>query len=222
MRTLLCAERRLTVETLGAALALRGHHVVGLATDPARAATLAAHRHPEVCVLELAPRGAAGLATVAALVAAGCRVVVLSPRVDRATVRAVQAAGAAALVGRGERLEDLLLVLDRLAAGALHVPVNVSATGSHEPPADAEHDVLRFLTPRERETLERIADGQSTREIARSMHVEYSTARTHVQNVLTKLGVRTQLQAAALAARAGVAAPLDPADAGRRCLAAGS
>jgi DNA-binding CsgD family transcriptional regulator len=69
--------------------------------------------------------------------------------------------------------------------------------------------VLRFLTSREREALRLIAEGESTKEIAQSMHVAYSTARTHVQNVLTKLGVRSRLQAAALVARVSGAEQLD-------------
>ena len=76
-------------------------------------------------------------------------------------------------------------------------------------PRQPELVALRFLTGREREALRLIAEGESTKEIAQSMHVAYSTARTHVQNVLTKLGVRSRLQAAALVAGAGVTEQLD-------------
>lgn len=54
------------------------------------------------------------------------------------------------------------------------------------------------LTVREREVLRRIADGQSTRQIARELDIASSTARTHANNVLVKLGARSRIQAAAV------------------------
>jgi DNA-binding NarL/FixJ family response regulator len=58
--------------------------------------------------------------------------------------------------------------------------------------------VLSFLTDREWQVLKCVSDGLSTEEIATELCVRRSTARTHVQNVLTKLGVHSRLQAAAL------------------------
>lgn len=57
-------------------------------------------------------------------------------------------------------------------------------------------DVPR-LTVREREVLRRIANGQSTRQIAKDLDIASSTARTHANNVLVKLGARSRVQAAA-------------------------
>lgn len=57
------------------------------------------------------------------------------------------------------------------------------------------------LTGREREVLRRLAQGESNRQIAKYLAIAPSTARTHTQNVLTKLGVQTRVQAAAAAAR---------------------
>ena len=61
--------------------------------------------------------------------------------------------------------------------------------------------LIGVLTRREREVLRRIVIGQSTREMAQDMHVSKSTARTHVQNVLQKLGVHSRLQAVAAVSR---------------------
>jgi DNA-binding NarL/FixJ family response regulator len=59
------------------------------------------------------------------------------------------------------------------------------------------------LTPREREVLALLADGQSNREIARSLGVTEKTVKTHVSSVLSKLGVADRTQAAVLAVRQG-------------------
>lgn len=61
-----------------------------------------------------------------------------------------------------------------------------------------------MLTPREVEVLMRVGDGEDTRLIAAGMGIAPSTARTHVQRVLMKLGVGSRLEAAALAARTGL------------------
>jgi len=55
------------------------------------------------------------------------------------------------------------------------------------------------LTGREREVLQRLVRGERTRTIAAGMGVSYSTARTHVQNLLRKLGVHSRLEAVAFA-----------------------
>ena len=62
-------------------------------------------------------------------------------------------------------------------------------------------ELLRYLTPREREALRRMAEGESMTEIAHGMGISSTTARTHVQNLMTKLGVRSRRQATALVAR---------------------
>jgi two-component system nitrate/nitrite response regulator NarL len=58
--------------------------------------------------------------------------------------------------------------------------------------------VLKFLTEREWQVMRCLIDGLSTQEIADRLCVQRSTARTHVQNLLIKLGVHSRLQAAAL------------------------
>ena len=60
--------------------------------------------------------------------------------------------------------------------------------------------MLKFLTEREWEVMRCIMDGLGTEQIAGQLSVKRSTARTHVQNLLTKLGVHSRLQAAALMA----------------------
>lgn len=55
-----------------------------------------------------------------------------------------------------------------------------------------------FLTPRESQILSLVRQGRSSKEIARELGITRATVRCHVQRVLTKLGVATRLQAAAL------------------------
>ena len=60
------------------------------------------------------------------------------------------------------------------------------------------------LTAREREVLALVADGRSNSEIAEELVIARKTASVHVSNILTKLGVSTRVQAAAVAHRRGL------------------
>jgi DNA-binding NarL/FixJ family response regulator len=83
-------------------------------------------------------------------------------------------------------------------------------------PAPPERDghaelLLRSLSERERQILALLARGLSNRRIAEECFLSLNTVRTHVQNVLVKLGVRSKLEAAALAVRQGLVRIEDPA-----------
>jgi DNA-binding NarL/FixJ family response regulator len=71
--------------------------------------------------------------------------------------------------------------------------------------------LLRSLSGRERQVLGLLARGYSNRRIAEACYLSLNTVRTHVQNVLVKLGVHSKLEAAALAVRQGLVQIEDPA-----------
>jgi two-component system nitrate/nitrite response regulator NarL len=211
VRILLCDNHRLLVEALAAALRRGGHDVVAMTTQPEEALHAAAEHDPDVCLLDVIFPGDAGINTIADIRATTrSKVLVLSARCDRDAVCAAIAAGAGGFVGKNQSIDQILCMLDQVCAGKVIMPVETLSTPARGPgrPRPPEHAALRFLTTREREALRLIAEGESTKEIAQSMHVAYSTARTHVQNVLTKLGVRSRLQAAAFVARASGAEQL--------------
>jgi DNA-binding NarL/FixJ family response regulator len=99
--------------------------------------------------------------------------------------------------------------------GAVHSPGRPGGPGGSGRPGgpgrdlDAEQDfhaelLLRSLSVRERQVLDLLARGYSNRRIAEACYLSLNTVRTHVQNVLVKLGVHSKLEAAALAVRQGL------------------
>jgi DNA-binding NarL/FixJ family response regulator len=73
------------------------------------------------------------------------------------------------------------------------------------------------LTPREQDVLRAVAKGRSNREIAEQLHLSYSTVKTHVSHLLTKLDVRDRAQLIALAHRSQrISAPTTAEQAPRR------
>jgi DNA-binding CsgD family transcriptional regulator len=77
--------------------------------------------------------------------------------------------------------------------------------GYVEAVSDAADDLMRLadLTPRERQVLTLLAEGTTSARIAERLGISRNTARTHIQNVRSKLGVSSSLEAVALATRSG-------------------
>jgi two-component system nitrate/nitrite response regulator NarL len=220
MRSVLCDDHRLLLDAFATALRNHGHDVVAMETSRDGGFRAVLEHDPDVCILDLCFPDGSGLGVLEMMRTVGhpCRVLVLSARTDPELVDAAARAGAVGFLVKDESIEGILYALDRIAAGqaVLDPAVSRPAVSGPMPDRRARARRLQFLTPREREALRRISQGQNTKEIARGMHVAHSTARTHVQNVLTKLGVRSRLQAGALVAREGLAEELDDPNAGLR------
>lgn len=209
MRYVLCDNHRLFVEPFAAALGRRGHDVI-VVTRPAAAVRAVLLHRPDVCVLDLKfPEGDAfdALAEMRQRVPA-CRVVILSGSTDVRDAARAAAAGAAGFLRKDQPISGLFAALDRIAAGGTVAPLPQPARSR---PAD-EHTRVRqavaHLTERERQVLSGLVSAEDTVGIARALGVAPSTARTHLQNVLLKLGVHNRLQAVALVVGAGVAREL--------------
>lgn len=121
------------------------------------------------------------------------RVIVLASR-HADTVEALKR-GADACLGPSEGLERLVRLLRRdRDAGA-----GLQAARARVPFREGTGSAKTDLTPRETEVLARLVRGESTKKLAAHLGVSPATARTHVQNVLVKLGVHSRLEAVAFA-----------------------
>ncbi|MFF3730274.1 LuxR C-terminal-related transcriptional regulator [Streptomyces sp. NPDC002476] len=213
VRLMVIDDQRLLAEALASALKLRGHRVLAAVAPAAGAAELVIGRVPEVCLFGTVAPAEPGVFDPVVRIRRErpqVAVVVLGPVPSPRGIAAAFAAGAAGYVRHDERMEGVERAMTKARAGEAAVAPQLlqSAFAELLDPAVATDDegqrLLRMLTPREVEVLVRVAEGEDTRLIAEGMRIASSTARTHVQRVLMKLGVGSRLEAAALAARTGL------------------
>ncbi|QKW07068.1 response regulator transcription factor [Streptomyces sp. NA04227] len=213
VRLMVVDDHRLLAEALASALKQRGHRVLAAAAPAAGAAELVIARVPEVCLLGTQEPERAGVFDPVARIKRErpqVAVVVLGPVPAPRGIAAAFAAGASGYVRSDERIEGVERAMLKARAGESAVSPGLLQEAFCEllNPATAPDDeatrLLAMLTSREVEVLVRVAEGEDTRLIAAGMGIAPSTARTHVQRVLMKLGVGSRLEAAALAARTGL------------------
>jgi DNA-binding NarL/FixJ family response regulator len=113
-------------------------------------------------------------------------------------------AGAAGWVRKDESLDRLLYVIRGVARGETWLPMDQVGEVLQflmRGPEHVEDDgdqLLGALTGREREVLVCLAEGNRRRDVAEHLHMSPNTVRTHLQNLMAKLGVHTALEAVAL------------------------
>jgi DNA-binding NarL/FixJ family response regulator len=131
------------------------------------------------------------------------RVIMLSQTSEPSRIVAAIEAGAHAWVRKDESIEYLLRVLRGVAKGETWLPPaetgNVLSLLLRERDGRKDDDrLLALLTPRERQVLACLAEGVGRNQIAERLNLRANTVRTHLQNIMAKLGVHSALEAVAL------------------------
>jgi len=187
--------------------------VVGEAADGAEAVELVERARPDVVLMDVQMPVLDGLEATRRIVARpGAPAVVILTTFDRDDyVFEALRAGAAGFLLKNSPPEDLLTAVRVVAAGdALLSPAvtrRVIAEFSRGSAARRRPAQLDELTDRELEVLELVARGLANVEIAQRLHLGEATVKTHVSNMLTKLGLRDRVQAVVWAYEHGVAVP---------------
>jgi len=131
------------------------------------------------------------------------RVIMLSDSSEPERIVDALRAGAVAWVRKDESLEHLLRVVRGVARGETWLPRaevgHVLRLLMAERQLQQDNDqLLAALTPRERDVLTCLAEGAGRREVAERLHLSANTVRTHLQNLMAKLGVHSTLEAVAI------------------------
>ena len=192
--------------------------VIGEAGDGAEAIAAAAALLPDVVLMDVRMTGMDGITATATICAhTSARVLILTTYdLDEYVYDALRA-GASGFLLKSMRGRDLVDAVRVVAAGeALLAPTvtrrliadMVARTAPAAPPPRLGPAVavgrLAGLSPRETDTLRALARGLSNAEIAAELYVTEHTVKTHVSNLLAKLGLRDRVQAVVLAYESGL------------------
>ncbi|MPV38339.1 response regulator [Georgenia subflava] len=186
--------------------------VVGEAADGTSAVQMVAALAPDVVLMDVRMPGMNGLVATEHITAdhPGTRVLILTTfDLDEYAFAGLRA-GASGFLLKDTRPGDLVQAIRTVASGDAVVSPRITRRmlelfGQHLPsgegaPGTGDDDPrLSRLTAREREVLELVAQGLSNSEIAGRLMVSETTVKTHVGNVLGKLGLRDRVQAVVLA-----------------------
>jgi DNA-binding NarL/FixJ family response regulator len=164
----------------------------------------------DIAVVDLVLPDGSGVSLVRELRTANphSQVLVLTASMDRKELARAVEAGASGVLHKSARIDEIISAIRSLGAGEqLLSPrelVDLLRLAGQERERDRDAQLaLGRLTPREREVLQALADGLNDREIGQRLHVSTETIRTHMVNILGKLGVESRLQALVFALRHG-------------------
>jgi DNA-binding NarL/FixJ family response regulator len=203
---LIVDDHRLVAEGLEVALRLGGFAPVLSACETAEGVVEEARNlAPDLVLLDLQLSHVGyGYDLIRPLVATGATVVVLSGVTDRIELAKCLEAGATGVLCKAGSFAGLLEQVERAASGHAVTPVTERATYAeelrqHRAAERAKSAPFAALSRRELQVLGMIMDGMSARDMASESYVSVATVRTQIRSLLQKLGVNSQLEAAAMA-----------------------
>ena len=173
-----------------------GMEVVGEAEDGRTAVQLAGDLQPSVVVMDIEMPNLNGIEATRQIVhdLSGVKVVALSERSDRRSVLEMLKAGASGYVLKQCSFQELVCAIRNVVSNQTYLSPQVSGTvvdGYIHRLSRHDDSVYSVLTPREREVLQLIAEGKSTKVIAKELFVSAKTIEWHRSQLMKKLGVQS-------------------------------
>jgi DNA-binding NarL/FixJ family response regulator len=187
--------------------------VVGEAGSVEQAWLLIEQLKPNLVLLDLDLPGGSGieLARRIQLNRLTIKTLILTAHIDACRVQEALQAGVAGYMLKLNAATELMAAISTIQAGGIHLSdevVSVIAHGQRAPHQLKDDRDAQALSPREHETLRRIAEGETIKEIAFELGVSARTVESHRLNLMAKLGIRSVAGLTKHAVRTGIT-PLD-------------
>jgi DNA-binding NarL/FixJ family response regulator len=210
IRVLLVDDHAILREGLGALLAEQSDiEIVGEAGDGRTAIDMVRTLSPDVVVMDVGMPDLNGIDATRRIRAEhpGSRVVALSTHTDERYVQHMLEAGACGYVLKIAAYDELLRAVRAASQGRTYLSTEIAGgvvdRALHgRPGADATGGAK--LGTREREVLQLVAEGKTSAEAAKSMHISIKTVETHRRNIVLKLGLRGTAELTKYAIREGL------------------
>jgi DNA-binding NarL/FixJ family response regulator len=185
--------------------------VVGEASDGEEAVQMVPEKKPDVALMDIWMPRLSGIDATRRLGKRGLnpKVLVLSMHESRTYVEEVLRAGAAGYIVKNAASQDLLNAIDAVCSGGSYLSPTITqqVVDAIARPGEAAPSGVSALTDREREVLQLIAEGLSSKEIAAMLGVSLKTVDSHRSNLMEKLDIHKVSGLVRFAIRAGLVAP---------------
>jgi len=184
--------------------------IVGEADNGQEAVELARKLMPHLVVMDVSMPDLNGIEATRRILEENpnIKVVALSGHSNMVFVREILDAGASAYVLKSRAYEDLIRAVDEVMAGRKYLTPDIAAGVVSEyvelSSSSGKDPAFVMLTPREREVLQQLAEGRSTKEMADALSVSVKTVETHRRNIMEKLNLHTVAALTKYAVREGL------------------
>jgi DNA-binding NarL/FixJ family response regulator len=210
IRILLADDHALVRAGIGALLTrIPEVEVIAEAADGREALAQVKAHLPDLVLMDISMAGLNGLEAAARIAKEhpGVRVLMLSAHVNEDYVKQALRAGAAGYLLKHAAISELELAIQAVARGETYLSPAVSKhlIADYIRRVGEETNPMELLTPRQREILQLIAEGHSTKEIARILHVSAKTVETHRAQLMERLDIHDIAGLVRYAIRAGLA-----------------
>ncbi|HEV8646258.1 MAG TPA: response regulator transcription factor [Burkholderiales bacterium] len=207
-RVLLADDHQIFRQGLRRLLEAAGHEIVGEASDGREALRLARTLCPDIAVLDLSMPLLNGLDAGREMrrFAPEIKIILLTMYTDKGYVLQALRAGARGYVLKTQAAEDLILAIRQILRGETYLSPGVAASVVDAVLENASAAVDP-LTARERQILQLVAEGNTTKEIAKLLNVSFKTAESHRNHIMKKLDIHEVAGLVRYAIRQGLLHP---------------
>ncbi|HEY1660013.1 MAG TPA: response regulator transcription factor [Candidatus Sulfotelmatobacter sp.] len=186
-----------------------GWEVCGEAKDGREAVEFANQLKPDILLLDIGMPNLNGLDAARQILAINpdARILILTIHDSEQVVREVLAAGARGFLLKSDAGRDLVAAVEALQNRRTFFTSKVAQMmldGYLRPFEERENSTQQILTPREREVIQLVAEGKTTKEIATALNLSVKTAETHRTNLMRKLDLHSVADLTLYAVRNGI------------------
>jgi len=208
LRVLLADDHVLVRDGIKTTLESNGLSIVGEASEGREAVKMLRDLKPDVAVFDVSMPGLNGVdaARIALKENPGTKVVLLTVHTENEYVDEALRAGVSGYVLKKQATADLIRAIQEVSLGNIYLSPGISRAVM-EAFRSGKELAARTLTAREREVLQLIAEGKTTKEIGSVLGISVKTAETHRSRVMDKLEIRDTAGLVRYAIRMGLVTP---------------
>jgi len=189
-----------------AALLRQEFEVIGFAADGRQLLVEAERLQPDLITLDIGMPKLNGLEAAKQVrkLLPRVKLVFVTQQVDLRYLRAALAAGAGAFVAKQSASSEVLAAVREVIAGRRFITPVLEEAFSALTPAQATAEQKETLTPRQRQVLQLVAEGHTTKSIADVLNISSKTVEFHKDQLMTSLGMRTTAELTRYAINQGI------------------